>query len=144
MSDKAHEMVNEKVDKKPIRKPKNKSITLYNPFLILDFISPVCKQEFDKDLLKYIDIETTEYTNGVFVFDVKEVRIKYFHEYMVLMNNGKKEEMTPTLKVLFTDGSELLIRQRIDDFVKYFLPEYLLKLHECYSEYKDENKQNVR
>jgi hypothetical protein len=120
------------------------TITLYNPFLMLDFISPVCEKEFDKDLLRYIDKETTEYTDGVFVFDVKEVRIKYFHEYMTLIRKGKRDEMTTTLKIVFTDNSELLCRQSMDSFIADFLPDYVIKLHECYPEIEEENKQNVR
>jgi len=84
------------------------TITLYNPFLMIDFISPVYEKVFSKERLKDVNRRTNEFTDGVFVFDVKELRIMYFHETMTLMKKGRKEEMTPTLLIVFTDGSELL------------------------------------
>jgi hypothetical protein len=132
MSDKAHEMVNEKVDKKPIRKPKNKSIVLYNPFIMLDFLNPTCKQEFDRDLLKYVDIPTGEYTDSVLVFDVKEVRIKSFYETKTLIKIGEEEELIPTVTIVFSDNTKEVTKLSIADFMTVFLPEYLLKLNQIF------------
>lgn len=109
------------------------TITLYNPFITLDFISPVYGEpEFDKELLKYVEKETTEFIDGVFVFDVKEVRIKYFHETQTLMRRGKKDVKVPTIIIVFTDETELLSIQSIEEFTTTFLPEYLLKLNDVF------------
>jgi hypothetical protein len=48
------------------------------------------------------------------------------------MKKGKREEMTPTLLIVFTDGSELLSRQSIKDFIAKTLPQYLLKLNDIF------------
>jgi len=132
MTDKADEIVNEKVDKKPSRKPKKKPIVLYNPFIMLDFLNPTCKQEFDRDLLKYVDIPTGEYTDSVLVFDVKEVRIKSFYETKTLIKTGKKEELTPTVTVVFSDDTEEIVRLNMADFMTIFLPEYLMRLNDIF------------
>ena len=132
MTDKADEMVNEKVDKKPSRKPKKKPIVLYNPFIMLDFLNPTCKQEFDRDLLKYVDIPTGEYTDSVLVFDVKEVRIKSFYETKTLIKTGKKEELTPTVTVVFSEDTEEIVRLNITEFMTIFLPEYLVKINNIF------------
>jgi len=108
------------------------TITLNNPFMMLDFISPVYEKVFSKERLKEVNRRTNEFTDGVFMFDVKELRIVYFHECMTLMKKGRKEEMTPTLLIVFTDGSELLSRQGISEFINTFLPEYLLKLNDIF------------
>ena len=132
MTDKADEIVNEKVDKKPSRKPKKKPIVLYNPFIMLDFLNPTCKQEFDRDLLKYVDIPTGEYTDSVLVFDVKEVRIKSFYETKTLIKTGKKEELTPTVTIVFSDDTEEIVRLNITDFMTIFLPEYVVKINNIF------------
>ena len=98
-------------------------------FIIMDCIHPIFDKEFDKDLLDYIDIPTNEYNDEVFVFDVKEVRIKCFYETRTLIKIGRKEQLTPTVMVVFTDESELITKLSIKDFMTVFLPEYLLKLN---------------
>jgi hypothetical protein len=132
MSDKAHEIVNKKARKKPITKPKKKLIELYNPFIMLDFINPTCKQEFDRDLLKYVDIPTGEYTDSVLVFDVKEVRIKSFYETRTLIKIGEEEELTPTVTIVFSDDTEEVTKLSVANFMTIFLPEYLLKLNQIF------------
>lgn len=112
-------------------------ITLYNPFLMLDFISPIYETEFDKEQLKYVEKETTEFIDGVFVFDVKEVRIKYFHEVQTLMKKGKKDVKVPTILIVFTDETELLSKQTPKEFMETFLPEYLLKLNDVFPAEKE-------
>jgi len=108
------------------------TITLYNPFLMLDFISPIYESEFDKEELKYIEKETTEFVDGIFVFDVKEVRIKYFHETQTLMRKGKKDVKVPTIIIVLTDETELLSRQTPQEFMETFLPQYLLKINDLF------------
>jgi hypothetical protein len=109
-----------------------KTIILNNPFMTLDFISPVYEKVFSKERLKEVNKKTNEFTDGVFVFDVKELRIMYFHECMTLMKKGRREEMTPTLLIVFTDGSELLSRKSIKEFTTDILPQYLLKINNLF------------
>jgi hypothetical protein len=111
---------------------KENKITLYNPFVMLDFISPVYESEFDKEELRYVEKETTEFIDGIFVFDIKEVRIKYFHETNTLIRKGKKDVKVPTILIVLTDETELLSRQTPKEFMETFLPQYLLKINEVF------------
>jgi hypothetical protein len=108
-----------------------------NPFLFIDFLSPVYKQEFDKEELKYIEVPTDEYIDEVFVFDVKEVRIKYFCNHKIKIKTGKKTETIDTTLITFTDDTELLTRATIKELFEDFLTDYLLKIKTYYPE--DEN-----
>jgi hypothetical protein len=92
----------------------------------------VYEKVFSKEKLKDVNKRTNEFTDGVFVFDVKELRIMYFHECMTLMKKGRREEMTPTLLIVFTDGSELLSRKSIKEFTTDILPQYLLKINNLF------------
>ena len=105
---------------------------LYNPFIMIDFISPVYEKVFSKERLKEVNKRTNEYTDDVFVFDIKEVRIKCFYETRTLIKIGKKEQLTPTVIVVFTDESELITKLSITNFMTIFLPEYLLKLNQIF------------
>jgi hypothetical protein len=105
---------------------------LYNPFIMIDFISPVYEKVFSKEKLKEVYKRTNEYTDDVFVFDIKEIRIKCFYETRTVIKIGRKEQLTPTVTVVFTDESELVTKLSIKDFMTIFLPEYLLKLNQIF------------
>lgn len=101
-------------------------------FIIVDCIHPIYEKKFDKDLLDYIDIPTNEYNDEVFVFDVKEVRIKYFYSSKTLI----KEKMTDTTVIVLTDDNELLSKLEITQFIFIFFKDYNDKLKEYFSESK--------
>jgi hypothetical protein len=105
---------------------------LYNPFIMVDFISPVYEKVFSKERLKEVYKKTNEYTDDVFVFDIKEIRIKCFYETRTTIKIGRKEQLTPTVTVVFTDESELVTKLSIANFMTVFLPEYLLKLNQIF------------
>jgi len=110
----------------------DKEIQIYNPFIMIDFISPVYEKVFSKERLKEVSKKTNEYTDCVFVFNIVDVRIKSFYETDTMILKGKKETKTPTVTVVFTDDSELLTRLSIKEFMTEFLPEYLVKLNQFY------------
>ena len=101
-------------------------------FIIIDCIHPIYEKQFDKELLDYIDIPTNEYNDEVFVFDVKEVRIKYFYSAKTLI----KEKMTDTTVIVLTDDNELLSKLEITQFIFIFFKDYTDKLKEYFSESK--------
>ena len=98
-------------------------------FIIMDCIHCIYEKQFDKDLLDYIDIPTNEYNDEVFVFDVKEVRIKYFYSTKTLI----KERMTDTTVIVLTDDNELLSKLEITEFIFIFFKDYTEKLKEYFS-----------
>jgi hypothetical protein len=97
-------------------------------FIIMDCIHCIYEKQFDKDLLDYIDIPTNEYNDEVFVFDVKEVRIKYFYSTKTLI----KEKMTDTTVIVLTDDNELLSKLEITEFIFIFFKDYSEKLKEYF------------
>ena len=101
-------------------------------FIIMDCIHPIFDKEFDKDLLQYIDIPTNEYNDEVFVFDVKEVRIKFFYSTKTLIKKGKKETMANTTVIVFTDDNELLSKLKITEFIFIFFKDYTEKLKQYF------------
>jgi hypothetical protein len=102
-------------------------------FIIVDCIHTIYEKQFDKDLLEYIDIPTNEYNDEVFVFDVKEVRIKYFYSTKTLI----KERMTDTTVIVLTDDNELLSKLEITEFIFIFFKDYAEKLKQYFPENKD-------
>ncbi len=102
-------------------------------FIIMDCIHCIYEKQFDKDLLEYIDIPTNEYNDEVFVFDVKEVRIKYFYSTKTLI----KETMTNTTVIVLTDDNELLSKLEITEFIFIFFKDYSEKLKQYFPEIKD-------
>ena len=107
---------------------------LDNPFLMIDFLAPIYKQEFDKEELKYIDIPTDEYTDEVFVFDVKELRIKYFHNVKTKIKEGKKTNSIDTTIIVFSDDTELLTRATVKELFEDFINDYVAKLNKYFKE----------
>jgi hypothetical protein len=97
-------------------------------FIIVDCIHPIFNKEFDKESLQYIDIPTNEYNDEVFVFDVKEVRIKYFYSTKTLI----KERMTDTTVIVLTDDNELLSKLEITEFIFIFFKDYTEKLKQYF------------
>lgn len=103
-----------------------------NSFLIIDYLAPIFKTEFDKEELKYIEIHTDEYNDEVFVFDCREVRIKYFNEIKTKIKTGKTIKNVSTTRIVFSDDSELLVRAEIKELFIDFIPDYLNKLNAYY------------
>ena len=108
-------------------------------FIIIDCISPIFDKQFDKDSLEYIDIPTNEYNDEVFIFDVKEVRIKYFYSVKTLIKKGKRETLTDTTVIVFTDDNELLSKLNTTEFIIIFFKEYLDKLRIYFPETAQQN-----
>jgi hypothetical protein len=81
----------------------------------------------------YIDIPTNDYNDEVFVFDVKEVRIKYFYSTKTLI----KEKMTDTTVIVLTDDNELLSKLEITEFIFIFFKDYTEKLKQYFPEIKE-------
>jgi hypothetical protein len=102
------------------------------PFIAVDYINPCFDKIFDRDLLKEVDVITNEYTDEVFLFDVKEVRIKYFFSTKTMIKKGKKETETETTTIVFTDETEVLCRCKISEFMNGVFIEYLQKLSKYY------------
>jgi hypothetical protein len=102
-------------------------------FIIMDCIHTIYEKQFDKDLLEYIDIPTNEYNDEVFVFDVKEVRIKYFYSTKTLI----KEKLKDTTVIVLTDDNELLSKLEITEFIFIFFKDYAEKLKEYFPEIKE-------
>mgnify|MGYP003424296458 FL=1 len=107
---------------------------LENPFLVIDFLSPVYEQKFDTDLLKDVDVPTDEYSDKVFVFDVKELRIKYFHSVDTKIKEGKKTNVVDTTIIVFSDNTELLTRATVKELFEDFINDYLTKLNKYFKE----------
>jgi hypothetical protein len=107
-------------------------------FIIVDCIHPIFDKEFDKESLEYIDIPTNEYNDEVFVFDVKEVRIKFFYSTKTLIKKGKKETMENTTVIVLTDDNELLSKLEITEFIFIFFKDYSEKLKQYFPENKDQ------
>ncbi len=102
-------------------------------FIIMDCIHCIYEKQFDKDLLDYIDIPTNEYNDEVFVFDVKEVRIKFFYSTKTLI----KDKMADTTVIVLTDDNELLSKLEITEFIFIFFKDYAEKLKEYFTENKE-------
>jgi hypothetical protein len=102
-------------------------------FIIVDCIHTIYEKQFDKESLEYIDIPTNEYNDEVFVFDVKEVRIKYFYSIKTLI----KEKLKDTTVIVLTDDNELLSKLSITEFIFIFFKDYAEKLKQYFPENKE-------
>ena len=109
-----------------------KETKIYSPFIMIDYIEPVTTKVFDVPLSEYIDSPTGEYKDEVFTFDIKEISIKYYCTCETLIIKNGKEKTVPTILVVFTDGTEILVKSTLEKFVKEFISEYLLKLNDIF------------
>jgi hypothetical protein len=101
---------------------------MMSPFVMLDSYQPLYKLDFNRDSLQYEMIETGEYEDNVFTFDINELRIKYFCSASIYI---KLKEVSCTL-ITFNDDSQIYCKLALKDFIKEFLTEYIIKLNESY------------
>jgi hypothetical protein len=85
---------------------------------------------FSRDTLQYEMTETGEYEESVFTFDLTEIRIKYFFSATIYI---KMKEVNCTL-ITFNDDSQIYCKLALQDFIKEFLTEYIIKLNESYTD----------
>jgi len=103
---------------------------MFSPFIIIDFYHPEYSFEFDKDTLKYEMVETGRYEKNVFVFNIYELPIKYFHSAMLYMD---REEVECTL-ITFADDSQIYCTLALENFIKEVATEYIIKTNEGYTD----------
>ena len=101
---------------------------MISPFLMLDSYQPIYKVDFNKDTLQYEMMESGDYEESIFTFDINEIRIKYFFKTYIYI---KMKEVECTI-ITFNDDSQIYCKLALSDFIKEFLTEYIIKLNESY------------
>ena len=97
-----------------------------SPFIIFDFYHPEYAFEFDRDTLKYEMVETGNYEKNIFVFNIYELPIKYFHNAILYMD---RKEVECTL-ITFADDSQIYCTLALKEFIEEVVTEYIIKLNE--------------
>jgi hypothetical protein len=103
---------------------------MFSPFIIIDSYQPEYSFEFDKDTLRYEMAETGKYEKSVFVFNIYELPIKYFHPAILYMD---MKEIYCTL-ITFSDDSQIYCTLALQQFVEEIITEYIIKTNEGYTD----------